>query len=81
MRSLLSARVQTMSDEGDEREEPTSVGRWRLDIVPGEMKAILREEHLCLRCFNQALCVVPSAIPEGMMLVVGRCGMFIDPGT
>lgn len=46
----------------------------------GELKAIQRESHLCLRCTHQAVCKVACAIDPEMLLIISQCMVF-EPAT
>jgi len=51
------------------------VGGWPVDLVPGEVKAIRREEHLCETCFHAPVCLVAASIDDEFLIVVSRCAM------
>lgn len=54
------------------------VGGWPTNLVPGEVKAIRREEHLCGTCFHAPVCKVATAIDEEFLIVITRCGEHLD---
>ncbi len=59
--------------------EARTVGNWDPNLVAGEVKAILREEHLCNSCLMSVVCKVANAVDDSMLAVVSRCAMHIDP--
>lgn len=56
-----------------------TVGNWPTDLNGGEMQSLYLDEHLCVRCICNPVCKVSAAIDEGMLTVISRCGMFLDP--
>ncbi len=53
-------------------------GGWSQDLGLGEVKATIREEHLCNGCLHNGLCQVQRSIIDEMYLVISRCGAFIS---
>ncbi len=54
------------------------VGGWPVDLVPGEVKAIRREEHLCEECYHAPVCLVAASIDDEFLIVVSRCAMQLE---
>ena len=50
-----------------------AVGGWPVDLVPGEVKAIRREEHLCGPCYHAPVCKVVASIDDDCLIVISRC--------
>ncbi len=58
-----------------------------LDELPlGEMKALHRETHLCLRCNHNVVCGMAKALDPNLLVAIARCLAFeplddtADPG-
>ena len=64
----------------DEPDKEDTVGNWDTNLVPGEIKAMYKEEHLCLGCYVEPICKVAAAIDDEMLTVISRCAMYLDPG-
>lgn len=47
------------------------------ETSPGELKAIWREKHLCLRCIHQTMCKIGTAIDAHLFIVISQCLAFI----
>lgn len=53
--------------ESEPRIEPLSLG---------EVKALRREQHLCLRCSHWAVCKVVAAATAEMLVIITHCMTF-----
>lgn len=48
-----------------------------LDELPlGEMKALHRETHLCLRCSHNVVCGMAKALDPNLLVAIARCLAF-----
>ncbi len=48
-----------------------------LDEMPlGEMKALHRETHLCLRCNHNLVCGMAKALDPNLLVAIARCLAF-----
>jgi len=46
------------------------------DMPLGELKAIQRENHLCLQCTHHVVCKVACAIDPDMLIIIRQCLAF-----
>ena len=46
------------------------------DMPLGELKAIQRENHLCLQCTHHVVCKVACAIDPEMLIIIRQCMVF-----
>jgi len=51
-----------------------------IEMSPGEIKAIRRENHLCEHCHHCCVCKIATNIDSSLLIIVSQCLAF-EPET